>query len=38
MGESTLAQEGRRHLTRLGLPKERIAFSGFWRHPASVAA
>lgn len=38
VGESTLAQEGRRHLTRLGLPKDRITFSGFWRHAASVAA
>lgn len=38
VGESTLAQEGRRHLVSLGLPKDRITFSGFWRHAASVAA
>ncbi|MEU4170738.1 siderophore-interacting protein [Streptomyces sp. NPDC026665] len=38
VGESTLAQEGRRHLNRLGLPKDRITFSGFWRHAESAAA
>lgn len=38
VGESNLAQEGRRHLNRLGLPKDRITFSGFWRHAAAVAA
>lgn len=38
VGESTLAAEGRRHLHRLGLPKERITFSGFWRHETSQAA
>ncbi|MHC3470997.1 siderophore-interacting protein [Streptomyces sp. 7R007] len=38
VGESTLATEGRRHLRRLGLPKERIFFSGFWRHETSQAA
>ncbi|MGW4881872.1 siderophore-interacting protein [Streptomyces sp. NPDC004262] len=32
VGESTLATEGRRHLHRAGLPKDRIFFSGFWRH------
>jgi len=32
VGESTLATEGRRHLHRLGLPKDRITFSGFWKH------
>ncbi|CAM5279566.1 Siderophore-interacting protein OS=Streptomyces tendae OX=1932 GN=GUR47_06155 PE=4 SV=1 [Streptomyces tendae] len=38
VGESTLATEGRRHLHRLGLPKERITFSGFWKHEALAAA
>jgi NADPH-dependent ferric siderophore reductase len=32
VGESTLAAEGRRHLHRIGLPKSRITFSGFWKH------
>ena len=32
VGESTLATAGRRHLHRLGLPKDRITFSGFWKH------
>jgi NADPH-dependent ferric siderophore reductase len=32
VGESALAAEGRRHLHRIGLPKTRITFSGFWRH------
>lgn len=32
VGESTLATEGRRHLHRAGLPKDRITFSGFWKH------
>ncbi|MEU6485861.1 siderophore-interacting protein [Streptomyces sp. NPDC046887] len=38
VGESTLATEGRRHLHRVGLPKERITFSGFWRHETARAA
>ncbi|MFF0670241.1 siderophore-interacting protein [Streptomyces tendae] len=38
VGESTLATEGRRHLHHLGLPKERITFSGFWKHEAMAAA
>ncbi len=38
VGESTLATEGRRHLHRLGLPKDRITFSGFWRHEATARA
>lgn len=38
VGESTLATEGRRHLHRLGLPKERITFSGFWKHEKARAA
>ncbi|WP_328661012.1 siderophore-interacting protein [Streptomyces sp. NBC_00334] len=38
VGESTLATEGRRHLHRLGLPKDRITFSGFWKHEAMAAA
>ncbi len=38
VGESTLATEGRRHLHRAGLPKNRITFSGFWRHETSEAA
>ncbi|WP_213814466.1 siderophore-interacting protein [Glaciihabitans sp. dw_435] len=32
VGESTLATEGRRHLHKMGVPKERITFSGFWKH------
>jgi NADPH-dependent ferric siderophore reductase len=32
VGESTLATSARRHLHRLGLPKDRITFSGFWKH------
>ena len=32
VGESTLAAEGRRHLHKIGLPKTRITFSGFWKH------
>jgi len=32
VGESTLATAGRRQLHRLGLPKNRITFSGFWKH------
>jgi NADPH-dependent ferric siderophore reductase len=31
VGESTLATGGRRHLHSLGLPKNRITFSGFWK-------
>ncbi|TPW72284.1 siderophore-interacting protein [Schumannella sp. 10F1B-5-1] len=31
VGESDLATSGRRHLRRLGLAKERIFFSGYWR-------
>lgn len=38
VGESALATEGRRHLHRLGLPKERITFSGFWKHEKARAA
>lgn len=38
VGESALATEGRRHLHRAGLPKDRITFSGFWRHEAHAAA
>ncbi|MEU1513909.1 siderophore-interacting protein [Streptomyces sp. NPDC005811] len=38
VGESTLATEGRRHLHRAGLPKDRITFSGFWKHEAHPAA
>jgi len=34
VGESRLATEGRRHLHRAGLPKDRITFSGFWKHDA----
>jgi NADPH-dependent ferric siderophore reductase len=40
VGEQRLAAEGRRHLHRAGLPKDRITFSGFWksdRHPADRA-
>jgi NADPH-dependent ferric siderophore reductase len=32
VGESALAAGGRRHLHRIGLPKDRITFSGFWKH------
>ena len=32
VGESSLATGGRRHLHKLGLPKNRITFSGFWKH------
>ncbi|MEU9735996.1 siderophore-interacting protein [Streptomyces sp. NPDC048002] len=38
VGESALATEGRRHLHRAGLPKDRITFSGFWKHEAAEAA
>ncbi|QNP62064.1 siderophore-interacting protein [Streptomyces genisteinicus] len=38
VGESALATQGRRHLHGLGLPKDRITFSGFWKHEASTAA
>jgi NADPH-dependent ferric siderophore reductase len=38
VGESTLATEGRRHLHRSGLPKNRITFSGFWKHDRAKAA
>ncbi|MCA1219623.1 siderophore-interacting protein [Streptomyces sp. 8L] len=38
VGESTLATEGRRHVHRSGLPKERITFSGFWKHDRAKAA
>ncbi|MGC9497508.1 siderophore-interacting protein [Streptomyces sp. WG7] len=38
VGESTLATEGRRHLHRAGLPKDRITFSGFWKHEKTRAA
>lgn len=38
VGESTLATEGRRHLHRAGLPKDRITFSGFWKHEVARAA
>ncbi|TPW75009.1 siderophore-interacting protein [Schumannella soli] len=31
VGESDLATSGRRHVRRLGLDKERIFFSGYWR-------
>jgi NADPH-dependent ferric siderophore reductase len=31
VGESGLATGGRRHLHGLGVPKDRITFSGFWR-------
>lgn len=34
VGESRLATEGRRHLVRQGLPKDRITFCGFWKSPA----
>lgn len=32
VGESKLATGGRRHLHKIGLPKDRITFSGFWKH------
>jgi NADPH-dependent ferric siderophore reductase len=32
VGESKLATEGRRHLHRIGLPKDRITFSGSGKH------
>lgn len=38
VGESTPAAEGRRHPHRAGLPKDRIFFSGFWKHEAHQAA
>ncbi|MER6530144.1 siderophore-interacting protein [Streptomyces sp. NPDC001508] len=38
VGESSLATEGRRHLHRSGLPKDRITFSGFWKHETAAAA
>ncbi|ANB04494.1 siderophore-interacting protein [Streptomyces ambofaciens] len=38
VGESALATEGRRHLHRAGLPKDRITFSGFWKHEKVQAA
>ncbi|MFF4756495.1 siderophore-interacting protein [Streptomyces sp. NPDC002514] len=38
VGESALATEGRRHLHRAGLPKDRITFSGFWKYAAARAA
>lgn len=31
VGESRLATEGRRHLVRQGLPKDRITFCGYWK-------
>jgi NADPH-dependent ferric siderophore reductase len=31
VGEQALATEGRRHLVRAGMPKDRITFSGYWR-------
>lgn len=31
VGEQQLAAEGRRHLVAQGVPKARIAFTGFWR-------
>ncbi|MFD3453922.1 siderophore-interacting protein [Streptomyces sp. NPDC058691] len=34
VGESGLSTKGRRHLHRAGLPKDRITFSGFWKHEA----
>ncbi|MFI2302100.1 siderophore-interacting protein [Actinacidiphila glaucinigra] len=37
VGEQSLATKGRRHLHRAGLPKDRITFSGFWRHGARHA-
>lgn len=38
VGESTLAAEGRRHLHRAGLPKDRITFSGYWKHAEAETA
>ncbi len=38
VGESTLATEGRRHLNALGPPKDRITFSGFWKHENTPVA
>ncbi|MEU0950408.1 siderophore-interacting protein [Streptomyces canus] len=38
VGESALATQGRRHRHRAGLPKDRIFFSGFWRHETRQAA
>ncbi|MFE6287015.1 siderophore-interacting protein [Streptomyces sp. NPDC057877] len=38
VGESTLAAEGRRHLHASGLPKDRITFSGYWKHRLHEAA
>ncbi|GAA2563752.1 siderophore-interacting protein [Winogradskya consettensis] len=32
VGEAKLATHGRRHLHHIGLPKDRITFSGFWKH------
>ncbi|MFJ5213902.1 siderophore-interacting protein [Streptomyces sp. NPDC088354] len=32
VGESGLSTKGRRHLHRAGLPKDRITFTGFWKH------
>jgi NADPH-dependent ferric siderophore reductase len=30
-GEQTLATSGRRHLVKVGMPKDRITFSGYWK-------
>ncbi|MEU6343171.1 siderophore-interacting protein [Streptomyces sp. NPDC046977] len=38
VGESGLSTKGRRHLHRAGLPKDRITFTGFWKHEASPSA
>ncbi|WP_431038334.1 siderophore-interacting protein [Streptomyces sp. P6-2-1] len=38
VGESKLATEGRRHLHRAGLPKDRITFSGYWKHERAKVA
>ncbi|MFE9252235.1 siderophore-interacting protein [Streptomyces sp. NPDC007088] len=38
VGESTLATEARRHLHRAGLAKNRITFSGYWKHEGAKAA
>jgi len=35
VGESTLATRARRQMHRLGLPKDRITFSGYWRHSST---
>ena len=35
VGESRLATEGRRHLVRQGLAKDRITFCGFWKSPVA---